>query len=461
MSDQSFHLIGVGGAGMSVVAELLLSRGFAVTGSDRADQPSLGRIRQAGGTVWVGHDPDAIDPRATVVISSAIRESDPELRAARERGQRVIHRSQALALAAQGRDFVAVAGTHGKTTTAGMLAAGLAAAGVDPSYAVGSIVLGFNSGAHLGAGRAFVAEADESDGSFLNYSPSIAIVTNIEPDHLDYYGTTEAFRQAFVDFAARLGSTGTLIACADDPGSRSLAEEVAGSVRVLTYGLADAPAGAEHVRIASIEANPDSSSVAVDWPGAGEVNVQVPVPGTHNVLNAVAAMIAGVELGVDVDTMPRALAAFRGTGRRFETRGAVGRIRVIDDYAHHPTEVDALIKQARVAAGTGRVLVLFQPHLYSRTRNFATEFAQALAGADVAVVTDIFGAREDPVDGVTSALITDAMSGAHLIGDLDEAARFLADRARPGDLVITVGAGSVTTAAETILARLRELHADG
>lgn len=459
MKAEAFHLIGVGGAGMSVVAELLCARGYRVSGSDQADSASLRRVGESGAQVWVGHDPDRVDPDAVIVRSSAIRDFDPELAAARARGQRVIHRSQALALAASDRDFIAVAGTHGKTTTSGMLAAALSAAGTDPSYAVGAVVVGFPSGAHLGTGSTFVAEADESDGSFLNYTPHIAIVTNIEPDHLDHYGSVEAFEQAFSDFVDRLDPQGTLVACADDPGSRRLARSAAATHRVLTYGTSEPPEGvSEHVRVTSVVASAASSSVALELADGTSTTLQVPVPGHHNVLNAVAALIAGTLVGVEHQTMARALAAFRGTGRRFQMRGEEAGVRVIDDYAHHPTEVRALLEQARVAADGGRVLVVFQPHLYSRTLTFAADFAQALAGADEAVVTAIFGAREDPVPGVTSDLIVARNRSLRSIPDAAEAGRWVASRACPGDLVLTVGAGSITEVAPLILDELRRGH---
>lgn len=462
MTNVRFHLIGAGGAGMSVVGELMIARGAAVSGSDRADSATLRRLGDLGADVWVGHAPERVPADATVVVSTAIRKDDPEYQVAAQRGQTIIHRSEGLAWAAAECAFVAIAGTHGKTTTSGMLAAALQAVGTDPSYAVGSRVLGFPSGAHLGTGKVFIAEADESDGSFLNYRPRVAIVTNIEPDHLDYYGSRESFEQAFRAFADRLEPGGTLIACADDPGSRALAEDVADRHRVVTYGLLPAPEGvAAHIPISSIRPAADSSNVVVEWPGEGTQSVQVPVPGRHNVLNAVAAMVAGVELGIESAEMARALAAFRGTGRRFEMRGEVGTIRVMDDYAHHPTEVRALVDQARLAAGKGRVLVLFQPHLYSRTQAFAADFANALSGADIAYVCDIYGAREDPLEGVEATLITSAMASGTYVGDRDEAARELAALARPGDLIVTVGAGSVTDAAPVILDALKTRRPHG
>ncbi|KGM14855.1 UDP-N-acetylmuramate--alanine ligase, partial [Actinotalea fermentans ATCC 43279 = JCM 9966 = DSM 3133] len=445
------HLIGVGGAGMSAVALLLAARGVPVSGSDARDSAVLAALREAGVRVHVGHDAAHVAGVHTVVVSSAIRETNPELAAARSGGLRVLHRSVALAALMAGRRTVAVAGAHGKTTTSAMVAAVLVAAGRDPSYAIGAAVDG-PVGARPGAGDAFVAEADESDGSFLAYAPEVAVVTNVEPDHLDHYGTREAFEAAFVAFAGRIVPGGSLVACADDDGARRLAARVAADdVPVITYGTAaDAV-----VRMGPWVPAGEGGSVAVhDTRDGTRAVLELQVPGAHNGLDAAAAWTAARLLGVPSDVAVDALAGFRGTGRRFEARGERGGVRVVDDYAHHPTEVAALLRAARTVAGNGRVLVLFQPHLYSRTRTFAREFAEALATADLAVVTDVYAAREDPDPTVTGALITEAMPagrGLHVPGRL-EAATQLGRRARPGDLVLTVGAGDVTELAPVVLA---------
>ena len=447
MNQQRYHLIGIGGAGMAPVAELLAARGLSVSGSDARPSATLERLRAAGITAHVGHRPEHVPAGATVVVSTAVRPDNPELRRARELDLPVIHRSQALVVAAGEQDFVAVAGAHGKTTTSAMLAVALATVGADPSYAIGGNIVGLGSGARLGAGHAFVAEADASDGSFLNYRPAIGVVTNIEPDHLDHYGSREAFEQAFADFAARV--TGLLVVCADDDGGLRLARTAPG--RVLTYGTNPAPVpGRDHVRITEVTLTATGASAVLD-DGAARVPLQLAVTGEHNVRNATAAWCAGVELGIDPQAMAEALEAFRGTGRRFEPRGTAGGVRVVDDYAHHPTEVAATLEAARLAAGDGRVLVLFQPHLYSRTRTFAAEFAAALTAADVTVVTDIFAAREDPEPGVDSTLITRAVPGAEYVADRTAAAARLAALARPGDLVLTMGAGDVTELGPVVL----------
>lgn len=451
------HLVGVGGAGMSAVATLLAARGLVVSGSDAADGPALPGLRAAGVDVHVGHDAAHVSGVDTLVVSSAIRPSNPELVAARAAGARVLHRSQALAGLMADRDAVAVAGAHGKTTTSAMLATGLLAAGADPSFAIGGVVVGPDGplgGARDGAGP-FVAEADESDGSFLAYAPLVAVVTNVEPDHLDHYGTREAFEDAFARFAARVRPGGLLVACADDPGAARLVARVRGAlersrVGVTTYGRSpDAD-----VRVGPTTAGPDGRWVTTVRHGDATAELSLGVPGAHNGLNAAAAWTALRRLGLSAEAAAAGLAAFRGTGRRFEDRGSAGGVRVVDDYAHHPTEIAALLAAARQVTD-GRIVVLFQPHLYSRTKAFAPQFAAALAAADEVVVTDVYAAREDPDPAVTGALVTDLMPGhARFVADRVAAARVAAGLARPGDLLLTVGAGDVTALAPVVLETL-------
>ncbi len=459
------HLVGVGGAGMSAVAALLAARGLEVSGSD-ASARALAAVEAAGVRVVAGHAPEHVEGAGTLVVSTAIRATNPELVRARELGIPVLHRSQALAALLAEHRSVAVAGAHGKTTTSAMVAVTLAAAGLDPSWAIGGTVrtepapAGAGSaggarpdpvgGAHRGDGSVMVVEADESDGSFLAYHPQIAVVTNVEPDHLDHYGSREAFEQAFVDFAATVREA--LVVCADDPGARRLAERARGEgQRVLTYGT---DPGADVV-LGTFEPRGSGGSTTLHERGAAPVALHLAVPGSHNALNAAAAWTVARLLGVAGEDAAAGLARFVGTGRRFEDRGTVAGVRVVDDYAHHPTEVAALLRAARTATD-GRVLVLFQPHLYSRTRTFAGPFAEALELADVVVVTDVYAAREDPEPGVTGALLTERMHEARFVADRHEAARVLADLARPGDLLLTVGAGDVTELGPQILARLAE-----
>lgn len=473
------HLVGVGGAGMSAVALLLAARGLVVSGSDASDGPALPGLRDAGVTVSVGHDAALVDGVDTLVVSSAVRESNPELAAARAAGLRVLHRSEALASLMADREGVAVAGAHGKTTTSAMIATGLLAAGADPSFAIGGTVLtadGPVGGGRQGDGPAFVAEADESDGSFLAYGPLVSVVTNVEPDHLDHYGTREAFEAAFVEFAGRIRTGGLLVACVDDDGARRLVERVradleARGVEVRTYGRsaqADVRVGESAPRdggwafgLTALGAaeTPDGAAAQV-----GTTTITLALPGAHNALNAAAAWAVLVRLGVPGPEAAAALGHFRGTGRRFEERGTAGGVRVVDDYAHHPTEVAALLRAARSVAGEGRVLALFQPHLFSRTRTFADEFGAAFDLADVVVVTDVYAAREDPDPAVTGALVVDRVptpGRATFVPDRIDAARAIADAARPGDLLLTIGAGDVTALAPTILERLASRADDG
>lgn len=454
-----FHFIGIGGAGMSVVAELLAARGARVTGSDRADSDVLARLNEKGIRAFVGHDATHVDDDATVVVSTAIRESNPELARARELGLDVIHRSQALALAASGMRFVGVAGAHGKTTTSGMIAVGLRAAGLDPSVAVGGIVPQFGSGAHLGTSDVFVAEADESDGSFLNYTPSIEVVTNVEPDHLDRYGTREAFEAIFVDYAKRLVPGGLLVCCAEDAGTARLSESARElGIRVVTYGRPDKSVVDADVTMCDVEMTSSSCRARVSY-GDISAELSLGVPGVHNILNAVGAWIAGVELGVEPGLMASSLAGFTGTARRFELRGTVGDRRVFDDYAHHPTEVSVAIEQARLVADGADVTVVFQPHLYSRTRLFADRFAKALSGADHVVLADIYAAREDDDPAVTSGLIADQIEGAECVHDMHEAARTGARLAGSRGVLITMGAGSITQCADDVIDEWQRMDA--
>ena len=445
VTDGRVHFVGVGGAGMSAVAWLLACAGVPVTGSDAAEGPYLAALRDAGLDVRVGHDPALVDGAAAVVVTSAVRESNPELRAARRLGIPVWHRSEALVRAVAGKRVIAVAGAHGKTTTSAMTAHALRACGIDASFAIGAPVLGVSGavgGAYAGESDVAVIEADESDGSFLAYHPQIAVITNVEGDHLDHYGTVEAVEAAFRDFAA---SAGTVIACADDAAAALVAVDAAKrGVRVETYGT-----GAADVVV-------DATSVGR---GTRRYAMGVSQPGAHNRLNAGAAWAAAVSVGADPRAAAAAMGSFPGTGRRYELRGEAGGVRVVDDYAHHPTEIAALLAAARERE-PGRLVVLFQPHLYSRTRLLAPAFARALdePGAHV-IVSGIYGAREDPEPGVGPRTITDLMgatraASVEAIEDLRAGAERAAELAEPGDTILTVGAGSVTDIASRILDRL-------
>ncbi|MGO4249002.1 UDP-N-acetylmuramate--L-alanine ligase [Paenarthrobacter sp. RAF54_2] len=440
------HFIGIGGVGMSAIARIMVARGVPVSGTDAKDLPVMHDLAAAGARIAVGYDSANLGDAQTVVAGSAIRADNPELSAARQAGLPVLHRSEALAATMDGHRVVTIAGTHGKSTTTSMVAVLLKEAGLDPSFAIGANVPALGVNAAHGSSDIFVAEADESDGSFLNYRPLIAVVTNVEADHLDHYGTAEAVYASFDNFAALLPPHGVLLACADDEGARALAERTAakGTTRVLTYGTS------HNADIRLHDGGPGDVSVAVD--GAG-YDLDLQVPGRHNALNAAAAFAVALELGVAPGTAATALGHFTGASRRFELKGQGRGVRVYDDYAHHPTEVRAALSAARSVAGGNKVHVLFQPHLFSRTREFAAEFAAALDAADTALVLDIYPAREDPIPGVTSSLIADRLSQGRLVSG-DEAVDAVVASAGEGDIVLTVGAGDVTAYGPVIVEAL-------
>jgi len=446
------HFIAIGGAGMSGIARIMLRRGIEVSGSDARDSELLTQLGELGAKVFVGHDAGHLADADTVVVSSAIRESNPELAAARERGLRVLHRSEALAALMAGRRAVAVAGTHGKTTTTSMLTVALQHAGADPSYCIGGQLVTTGLGADEGTGDVFLAEADESDGSFLRYTPYLAIITNVEADHLDNFGGFEKVKENFAAFVDRIEPGGILVAGIDDPVARELAVAAAArGVTVRTYGeAADAD-----LRVTGFTPRGLGSSFEIDALG----RVELTVPGRHNALNATAAVAAALALGHDFTAVRDGLAMFGGAMRRLELKGEVAGVQVFDSYAHHPTELTADLEATRDYAGErGRIVAVFQPHLYSRTRFFAAEFGMALGLADVAVVLDVYGAREDPEPGVTGQLIADAVPAgtAQVVyePDLGAVPARVASLTRPGDIVITLGAGDVTKLGPFILERL-------
>ncbi|MBB3082079.1 UDP-N-acetylmuramate--L-alanine ligase [Geodermatophilus sabuli] len=448
------HFVGIGGAGMSGIARILLARGVTVSGSDRRDTPTLLALRALGARVELGHDPAHLGDADTVVVSTAIREDNPELAAARERDLRVLPRAVALAAVMAGKRSIAVAGTHGKTSTTSMLTVAVQACGADPSFAIGGDLNESGSNAHAGEGDVFVAEADESDRSFLLLAPYGAIVTNVEADHLDNYGDLAAVEAAFDRFLGTVDPGGFVVLCADDPGSARL-RGVPTRARVRTYGTAEDA----DLRLLDIEVGPDTTAWTAVLDGEVLGRVQIRVPGEHMARNSAAALLAALELGLPADGLVEGLGRFGGVRRRFELKGVAGGVRVYDDYAHHPTEVEAQLRAARAVAGTGRVVVAFQPHLYSRTREFAAGFGAALGLADEVVVMDVYGAREDPVPGITGAMVADAVplpaGRVHFEPSWSAAAPALADRAEPGDLVITMGAGNVSMVGPEVLEVLR------
>jgi UDP-N-acetylmuramate--alanine ligase len=459
------HLIGMGGAGMSGIARLLLARGGIVSGSDARDSRVLAALRQVGANVFVGHDAAHLaaagsDSEAlTVVTSTAIRANNPELIEAHRLGLRVLPRAAALAALMSGRKGVAIAGTHGKTTTTSMLTVALQDAGLHPSFAIGGDLSEPGSNAHAGSGDVFVAEADESDGSFLLLAPFGAIVTNVEPDHLDHYADAAAVDAAFDQFVERIDPSGFLIACLDDPGAaRLIPLAKARGVRAVSYGTAaDADVRIDKMRTGSGGGGITYQAVARGR-RLGEVSLQV--PGAHNARNSAAVIAAGLQLGVPASTLLHGLATYPGVRRRFELKGRSRGVTVVDDYGHHPTEVAATLSAARPVAGDGRLLVVFQPHRYSRTAAFGKEFGEALALADVIVVMDVYSAGEDPIPGITGRTVADAVPPPvdRVVYEPTWARvpALLAALARPGDLLLTMGAGDVTLLGPEVLRELSQ-----
>jgi UDP-N-acetylmuramate--alanine ligase len=450
------HFVGIGGAGLSGIARIMLARGIEVSGSDAKSSATIEALRALGAQCFVGHAAEQVAGADTVVISTAVRADNPEVVEAERRGLRLLPRSAALEAVMRGRDVIAVAGTHGKTTTTSMLTVALQHCGADPSFAIGGDLNESGSNAHDGTGDLFVAEADESDGAFLVYSPRVALVTNVEADHLDNYGTEAAYREAFTEFLGRIDPAGFIVGCVDDPGAAALlAQAQQRGLATVGVGISspDAEVRAENL----VQAGSTSRFVVVDR-GRRLGEVQLQVPGQHYVLDALAALACGLRLGFPFAELGRGLGAYSGTRRRMELKGEVGGIRVYDSYAHHPREIAGDLEAARALAGTGRILVAFQPHMVSRTRIFGAEMGAALGAADEVVVMDIYVAREDPVPGVTSALVADAVPLApeHVVLEpsWSAVAGHLVERARPGDLILTLGAGDVTLLGPSVLALL-------
>ena len=449
------HFVGIGGAGLSAIARIMLARGITVSGSDGTDSPTLAALRGRGATVHLGHHADHVRDVDTLVVSTAVHEDNPEYLAARERGLRILPRSAGLASVMHGRRTVAVAGTHGKTTTTSLLTVALQAAGADPSYAIGGDLSSTGVNAADGTDDLFVAEADESDGAFLVYSPHAAVVTNVEADHLDQWGTEEAYRAAFTEFLDRIEPGGLLVTWADDEATARLAGDGrARGLRVVTYGLEP---GAD---LTAHDLRPDGASTTFEVrrgaESLGEVTLRI--PGHHYVLNSLAAIAVGLDLGYGFEGLREGLAAFTGTRRRMELKGSAGGVRVYDSYAHHPSEIRGDLQAARSIAGDGRLVVAFQPHLVSRTRIFGTRMGEELGAADVVVLLDVYLAREEADPDVTGRLVADAVplpdEQVRFVPDLDRAAPVLAELVRPGDTVLTLGAGTVTAVGPRLLALL-------
>ena len=471
---QRVHMVGIGGAGMSGVARILLDRGGMVSGSDAKESRGIHALRARGARINVGHDAASLDllpggPTAVITTHAAIPKTNPELVEARRRGIPVVLRPVVLAKLMAGRTTLMVTGTHGKTTTTSMLIVALQHCGRDPSFAVGGELGEAGTNAHHGSGDCFVAEADESDGSLLEYTPNVAVVTNIESDHLDFYGSADAYVGVFDAFVERLAPGGALVVCTDDPGAAALAQRTAElGIRVLRYGSGPDSSGAPLAAtlmsweqqgveaVAHIQLGPQSAQEPVRA-------MRLSVPGRHMALNALGALLAAIEIGAPVDQVLDGLAGFEGVRRRFELVGASGAggvsVRVFDDYAHHPTEISATLTAVRTLlqqGGAGRSLVVFQPHLYSRTKAFAAEFGRALDAADEVFVLDVYGAREQPLAGVSGASVAEHVGvPVRYLPDMSAVAEEVAAAAGPGDIIVTMGAGDVTLLGPEIVTALR------
>ncbi len=455
------HFVGVGGAGLSAIARVMAQRGLRVSGSDDQETPFLPALREVGVTCHLGYDADHLADLGdddTVVVTTAARDDNPEVLEARRRGLRLLPRSAGLESVLRGRRLLAVAGTHGKTTTTSLLTVALIAAGAEPSYAVGGVLSATGRNADDGAGELFVAEADESDGAFLVYHPFVALVTNVEADHLDVWGTEEAYVAAFEEFTDHIDPGGFLVCCVDDAGARALAarQEAAGRPVVRVGESADADLRAVDLALVG------TTSAFTVLDGGRELGrVELAIPGRHYVVDALGALAVGLRLGHDFGRLAAGLASFTGTQRRMEPKGDAGGVRVLDSYAHHPNEIRADLEAARAVAGGGRLLVVFQPHLVSRTRLLGEQMGAALSGADEVVVLDVYVAREEPDPAVTGALVAAAVTLAAervvYSPDHDEALRTLRERARPGDVVLTLGAGDVTLLGPRLLALIDQV----
>ncbi len=440
------HIMGIGGSGMSGLARILLERGVAVSGCEARDSITVTALRALGADVVIGHSVTHVDDADSFVYTTAINPAHEEFVAARASSKPVLRRAAALAAALEHRRCIAIAGTHGKTSTTSLLTVGAQACGVDPSFAIGGNLYETGKNAHLGTGEMAIIEADESDGSFLLINPVAAVVINVEADHLENHGDLEGIFRAFEMFVDRVEHNGLLLTCGDDPGAARIADYARSSGRrVLTYGESE---GCD-VMVSGVLTLPDGVEFTVRGPAIDERRVRVgALIGRHMALNAAAALAMAAELGLDLDTVAGAWAIFGGVHRRFESHGQAGGVRVYDDYAHHPTEVAAQLTAAKVVVGAGgRLIAIFQPGTYSRTQTFAREFAQALAIADIAIVMDVFPAREEPVPGVTGATISELIPLP--AADVVFVPRYaavpdrVAELARPGDVVITMGIGDV------------------
>ena len=442
---QPVHFTGIGGIGMSGLAEILLCRGFAVSGSDLRLSPVTARLESLGARIVAGHAAENIGEARVLVVTSAASEENPEVREARRRSIPVVSRGELLAEVMRDKLGIAVAGSHGKTSTTSMIATMLIETGRDPTVLIGGRLPLMGSNARAGASEYLVAESDESDGSFLLLSPVFEVITNIDREHLDYYSGIEHLQRSFVEFANKVPFYGAVTACIDDAKVREILPQV--RRRVITYGRCT---GADYV-VSEEACGHFGSEFSLSRAG----RVRLHVPGAHNVLNAAAAVITGLELGLTARQAIDGVGAYTGVDRRFQVRGEAGGVTVIDDYGHHPTEIAATLKAAR-ACGYRRIHMIFQPHRYTRTLALMDEFAACFDDADSVFVLDVYAASEKPIEGVTGAALAARVRGAEYVGTMEKAIAAAVSAAGAGDAILTQGAGSVSEAGEKILAALRE-----
>ena len=454
---QHIHLVGIGGAGMSGIAEVLLTLGYKVTGSDLQASDTTRRIEELGGRVFIGHQESNVGEAQVVVISSAVSAQNPEVTVAKAKQIPVIPRAEMLAELMRLKFGVAIAGAHGKTTTTSMAANVLAQGGLDPTMVIGGKVNALGSHARLGRGDVLVAEADESDGSFLRLSPTIVAVTNLDREHLDHYGSMERINESFLEFINKVPFYGLAVVCSDDERLRGLFPRIV--KRYQTYGLQEREGGGPDFKATDISLKQWGAEFRAHFRGRNLGPFRLSVPGIHNVSNALAAIAIGVELDVPVDLIRKALAAFTGVERRFHLRGEAGGIMVVDDYGHHPTEIKATLAAAKQGWEDRRLVVLFQPHRYSRSRDCAEEFAHAFDQADLLFMTEIYAAGEQPIPGVSGAKLAESVRaaghpGVTFVAQKETLPDHVLPQLKPGDLVITLGAGDIWKAGTGLLSRL-------
>ena len=458
MSGISFaraHFVGIGGSGMSGIARIMAARGLTISGSDQHESTLLDGLRALGVTIYIGHDRTHLGDTEVLIRSSAIADNNVELVAARELGIPILDRATALALLMDGYKSIAVAGTHGKTTTTSMLTVALQHCRLDPSFAIGASIRNSGTNAHHGSGPHFIVEADESDGSFTAYKPDIAIITNVELDHVDNFKDLESIYSIFREFISSIKPNGTLIACSDDLGVRKLLgdiSEIRPDLKTVTYGKEGEPnLKIDRIHLAASEAQ---ARLTLRGRIVGDLNLSI--PGEHNLINATAAVAAAVEVGASPSEVLSGIATFTGARRRFEIRGKANGITVVDDYGHHPTEIRATLEVARLYAGSGRLFVIFQPHRYSRTQAFALDFAHELSKADHVFLLEIYSAGEKAIPGVTSLLIANKMTNVSYEPSMPDVVDRVVATARSGDLILTLGAGDVSNLGPLIVADLEK-----